>query len=1615
MTAGTRVGIALAAALSLAGWIVTSAAGAPRILGSGAADEPPQLQVVSTSASGMQVEFTLPALSVEELQVGDEIFQSVTIPGGGDTGALGAPALPTCGRFVLVPDRSGVTVTATVQEEEEVAGYRLVPMQDEEATTFAYDAPAYARVGYGNEPWVKAGEPALLGGLRVVPISIAPVQYDPSRGTLKIARRMTVEVTYAGEDLRNTPTTRQRPVTPSFDNIYRRLVLGYTGPIRGQEVQRGTYLIICPNDAAVISRLQPLVDWRQRQGLPVKLATTAETGTSETAIKAYIQDAYDYWTIPPEYVVLAADAGGSYSLPTWYENLSGYGGEGDHPYTQLAGNDVLSDIHLGRLSFGTLAELETIVAKTVGYESTPYMTDTAWYTRACLVGDPDASGYSTVQVQQWIKTRLLQLGYAQVDTIFSGNFVSQMSTALNRGDTMFCYRGYYQMSGWGNSNTNALTNGWKMPFACISTCGTGSFAGGTARSEQFLRAGTATTPKAAVGSIGTATTGTHTRYNNCYTFGVFWGMLDSGASEMGVAHTWGKLNLFLNYQATQPNWVTIFSYWNNLMGDPACAIWTAVPAPVIVSHTATLPVGANSFAVTATEGGEPDAGALVSLYRTVTGGTLQVTGTTDDQGRCELAIPPAEAGTFKLTVTKHNRQPYLTNLPVTAQSVFVAYQASTIDDDDLGESQGDGDGIVNPGETIELPVQLRNFGTLAANSVTAAITTDDPFATITDGAETFGNLAGGAAAWCADDFGFSVRGDCPHGHLLRFGLDATSGSSTWHSVVEIPVVAADLQHSAHAVSNAGSNGIFDPGETVTLTVTLRNDGGITAGGLTATLLSRSEYLDIPVNTAVYPAIPPGLSHSNGLHPFTVHATPDCPGGQPASLRLVLAYNDVMSDTVDFSLTVGQRDNADPIGPDGYGYYAYDNTDLGYPETPVYNWIEIDPNLGGSGTQVTLGDYADYQDKSKAVTLPFSFNYYGQGYTTATICSNGWVVMGSTYLTDYRNWTIPSPGGPNGVIAAFWDDLIEVNSPAGHVYQQYDPANHVWIVEWSRMRNIVGSATETVQAIFYDPIYHPTETGDGMILFQYKTVSNPDATDGYATVGIEKPDNSDGLLYTYFNQYPVGAPALAANRAILFVPKKESLTGLVSGTVRNASSGGSALAGATVVVLENGHQYTSGLDGTFQGSELTGIYTLVASRDGFAPDTVGAVNVPAGGTVTPVLLLDDIVAPVVSVVQAAASTTDTLVTHPIRISVADMSMLSEISLHYRGNQGPFQTIAMVADGPGFYRGEIPAQHWTTRIDYYVVVRDGGGNTTTLPTGAPDALYRFWVGPLLTVWQDNLETDTGWTVGSPGDDATAGIWERVDPNGTWNGEIPVQPEDDHTAEPGVTCWVTGNAPVGADQDANDVDGGLTTLVSPRINCAIDGMILLRYWRWYSNNTPGVLNDVWVAQVSNDDGVSWTDLERTARSNGAWLLREFDLSTFVTPTSQVRVRFLASDYGAPSIVEAAVDDIEIVCIGLTPSGVNDRGRPRFGFAGAMANPVRPGSQVLFSLDRAASVKLEVYDIQGRCLQRLFEGALPVGTHTSTWSGRDRDGHLLPGGLYFHRLSCEGRTETRKVLLVH
>jgi len=121
---------------------------------------------------------------------------------------------------------------------------------------------------------------------------------------------------------------------------------------------------------------------------------------------------------------------------------------------------------------------------------------------------------------------------------------------------------------------------------------------------------------------------------------------------------------------------------------------------------------------------------------------------------------------------------------------------------------------------------------------------------------------------------------------------------------------------------------------------------------------------------------------------------------------------------------------------------------------------------------------------------------------------------------------------------------------------------------------------------------------------------------------------------------------------------------------------------------------------------------------------------------------------------------------------------------------------------------------------------------------------------------------------------------------------------------------------------VDGGKTTLTSPPIDLSDHATALLRYWRWYTNDTGENVDDVWRVDVSGDAGASWVNLETETASARAWEAKEYDLGQYIVMTDEVLVRFIASDYGDDSLVEAVVDDFQITgcpaSVDVTPAAV-------------------------------------------------------------------------------------------------
>ena len=424
-------------------------------------------------------------------------------------------------------------------------------------------------------------------------------------------------------------------------------------------------------------------------------------------------------------------------------------------------------------------------------------------------------------------------------------------------------------------------------------------------------------------------------------------------------------------------------------------------------------------------------------------------------------------------------------------------------------------------------------------------------------------------------------------------------------------------------------------------------------------------------------------------------------------------------------------------------------------------------------------------------------------------------------------------------------------------------------------------------------------------------------------------------------------------------------------------------------------------------------------------------------------------------QASTTNPITVTASVVPLGSGDL-VADSLRVHYSTDFGAiWSSIIMTPTGvSGEFSADLPAQPCGTVVTYYLRAVTTTALVATLPTEAPGGgVYQFMIGPRTAVHSATFETDQGWTVGAPGDGATQGMWERVDPVGKANGTVIYQPEDDHTAAPGTLCYVTDGR--GGSYLDYDVDGGATTLLSPIFDLSTAvGACKLDFWAFFMNAV--VVDDTLRASVSNDGGSTWLDIWKLhGEGFNAWAnYRAYFTNAQVPFTSQMRFRFQIADYNA-SQTEAAIDDVTIrrttcapvtgaccapdaVCTVTTsaactapnawhgvgaacspnpcaPSDVPEALVPvRFAVEAARPNPTSRGATLQFALPAAGSVGIDLFDAGGRLVRTLAQGPMVAGHHSVTWDGSDASGSAVASGMYYYRVRANGQEQTRKILVV-
>ncbi|GAA1349594.1 S8 family serine peptidase [Streptomyces beijiangensis] len=186
----------------------------------------------------------------------------------------------------------------------------------------------------------------------------------------------------------------------------------------------------------------------------------------------------------------------------------------------------------------------------------------------------------------------------------------------------------------------------------------------------------------------------------------------------------------------------------------------------------------------------------------------------------------------------------------------------------------------------------------------------------------------------------------------------------------------------------------------------------------------------------------------------------------------------------------------------------------YSCTPgTYSWIAGQTKVALSG-----------DENAKAVALPFAVKYYGVSYTSANITTNGLVNFLSPRLGDYANTALPAAAQPNGVVAAFWDDLTIDKKSTVQTTTTGTTGARKFAIVWNNAALVSDTSVRlTFEAVF--------DEATGAITLQYQGIGTSALQKGSsATIGIENQAGTDALQYSF------NASVLTDKSAIRISPK-----------------------------------------------------------------------------------------------------------------------------------------------------------------------------------------------------------------------------------------------------------------------------------------------------------------------------------------------------------------------------------------------------------------------------------------------------------------------------------------------
>lgn len=617
--------------------------------------EDPIISILKSDETGVLIEIIVPTIEIDDVEVNEETYQILNIPGYSSTLEIGLPQIPVIRKTIAIPsDVHSFSINTIDSSCTDSIGYNIYPFQNPEFDSnnedFVINEDFYKLNTFYPVSLVFADNISYWRNIEIISIQINPVMYNPNTTELKIFDYILLEINY------DSTGFTSKTMSPIFSNLAKNIILNSDSIKIDKTDEKDkssgfNYLAIVhpPLENAV----KPLIDWKHKKGLKSKLVNTSITGITANNIKNYITNFYS--SNPDlEYVLLVGDID---DLP-W---CSFWGVTGsDYWYGDIAG-DIYPELAVGRISAVNSAEVTQQINKIISYEKNPPIGD--WLNKALLVAHKEGAPGKYEGCSETIRTSPYTDNYDFLTGYGSqGESNTDVNNKINTGIGILNYRGHGAYNCWSdgwttahyegyyNSDVEALINGNFTPIHYCIACNTADLSS----SDKCLAEAFIKSENAAVAYLG-ATEPSWTEPNHDFDQQLFQASGNLGIFNVGWISNYANAQLIDYYGSSSMYMDNVKMYlW---LGDPSLELWTDIPDILNVTHPLIITSEMSSlFNVTVQYNGTAMEDAFVCIEN---GQDFYEIGYTNTTGCIQFDIVNLSSGYLNVTVTKHNYIPYV--------------------------------------------------------------------------------------------------------------------------------------------------------------------------------------------------------------------------------------------------------------------------------------------------------------------------------------------------------------------------------------------------------------------------------------------------------------------------------------------------------------------------------------------------------------------------------------------------------------------------------------------------------------------------------------------------------------------------------------------------------------------------------------------------------------------------------------------------------------------------------------------------------------------------------------------------------------------------------------------